>query len=117
MDPERLPMKRCCAVVFVFVLISFFNLLLASPASAQSGGFIEHPSTAEARPKLSYSAIKSFLPTRGEFNFPAPYNTGGVRITNASDCGGGDCVDAVGYSYWRNINNHVKSDILYMFIA
>ena len=38
----------------------------------------------------------------------------GVRLTNATDCvGGQDCVNYVGYSYWRNMNNHVGSDTMY----
>jgi len=57
------------------------------------------------------------LPRRGKFVFPAPYNTIGVRLTNAADCGGGDCVDYVGYSYWRNSNNHVGSDTMLIFIT
>jgi len=57
------------------------------------------------------------LPQRGPFTFPAPYNTVGARLTNAGDCGGNDCVDYVGYSYWRNSNNHVGSDTMLIFIT
>jgi hypothetical protein len=36
-----------------------------------------------------------------------------IRLTNASDCGGNDCLWYVGYSYWRNINNHAgKNEML-----
>jgi hypothetical protein len=52
------------------------------------------------------------LPTRGRFTFPAPYSTEGARITTAADCGGNDCVDSVGYSYWRNMNNHTGSNTI-----
>ena len=52
------------------------------------------------------------MPQRGTFTFPAPYGTTGIRLTNAGDCGGGDCVNYVGYSYWSNINNHVGSDTM-----
>src|SRR5439155_1319430 len=69
------------------------------------------------RPRLSAAVLQALLPARGPFTFPAPYNTSAVRITNASDCGGGDCVDAVGYSYWRNINNHVGSDQMLIFLG
>src|SRR5204862_1513034 len=49
----------------------------------------------------------------GVFTFPAPYYTTAVRLTNAADCGGQDCLWYVGYSYWRNTNNHVgRSDML-----
>ena len=57
------------------------------------------------------------LPARGPFTFPAPYNTIGVRLTNAGDCGGADCVNYVGYSYWRNTNNHVGSDTMLIFLT
>lgn len=57
------------------------------------------------------------MPSRGAFTFPAPYNTQGIRITNASDCNGGDCVEHTGYSYWKNINNHVGSDLMYVFLG
>jgi hypothetical protein len=99
------------------------GLLLVSaaaiaPAHADfPGGFIERPATAVARAPLTATQIQSFLPARGGFSFPAPYNTRGVRLTNASDCGGKDCVWAVGYSYWRNINHHVGSDVMYVFLG
>jgi len=79
------------------------------------GGFLESATTGQARPRLSADQIQAFLPARGAFTFPAPYGTAAVRITNADDCGGGDCVDYVGYSYWRNINNHVgQNEMLIM---
>jgi hypothetical protein len=41
-----------------------------------------------------------------------------VRLTNASDCAGGqDCLWYVGYSYWRNMNNHVGSADMYIFLG
>src|SRR5262249_8249628 len=73
------------------------------------------------RARFSAADIQQFLPAngaKGKFVFPAPYNTEGVRLTNASDCGGGaDCFWYVGYSYWRNINNHVGSDQMYVFLG
>jgi len=93
-------------------------LAAAVPAAADvPGGFLEQPLTAQIRPRLTAAQIQGFLPARGAFTFPAPYNTQGVRITNASDCGGADCVYAVGYSYYRNINNHVGSDTMYVFLG
>jgi hypothetical protein len=38
-------------------------------------------------------------------------------LTNAGDCGGNDCVNYVGYSYWRNSNNHVGSDTMLIVIT
>src|SRR5262245_21930556 len=82
----------------------------ASAAAAQSpppGGFLELTTTAAVRPRVTPT-----LPPRGAFTFPAPYNTAGIRLTNSADCGGSDCVDYIGYSYWRNMNNHVGSDTM-----
>src|SRR5436309_8632684 len=82
------------------------------------GGFIVKSYDPITRPRLTASQIQSFVPsTRGKFTFPAPYNTEGIRLTIPSDCGGADCVRYVGYSYWRNINNHVGSDTMYIFLG
>jgi len=40
------------------------------------------------------------LPERGQFLFPAPYNTVGVRLTNAQD---GEILPRT-YAYWPNVN-------------
>ena len=40
-----------------------------------------------------------------------------MRVTNASDCGNADCVLDVGYSYWRNMNNHVGSDVILIVLT
>ena len=69
------------------------------------------------RPKLSSGEIQTFMPQRGVFTFPSPYSTTGIRLTNTSDCGGQDCVLSVGYSYWSNINNHVGSDTMLVFLG
>src|SRR5439155_7865175 len=53
----------------------------------------------------------------GTFKFPPPYNTTAVRLTNAVDCGGADCLAYVGYSYWRNINNHVGRSEMLIFLG
>ncbi|HEY9420514.1 MAG TPA: hypothetical protein VIW92_03795, partial [Thermoanaerobaculia bacterium] len=97
--------------------LAFLLSLLALPAFAASGGFLEKSSSTAIRPELTPSQIQSFLPSRGAFTFSAPYNTRGIRLTNASDCGGNDCVNYVGYSYWRNINNHTGSADLYVFLG
>jgi uncharacterized repeat protein (TIGR01451 family) len=81
------------------------------------GGLMETATTGLVRPRLSASVLQALLPARGPFVFPAPYNTQAVRLTNASDCGGGDCVDAVGYSYWRNINNHAAGDDMLILLG
>src|SRR2546427_8403880 len=85
-----------------------------APADTFPGGFIEQTTSTQVRPLLSASQLQLLLPaTRGPFEFPAPYNTQGIRLTDASDCvGSTDCVNSVGYAYWRRINNHVGSDTM-----
>jgi hypothetical protein len=84
---------------------------------AAPGGFIENSREAEARPKLTRAQIEEFLPNKGKFTFPAPYNTEAFRLTNSSDCGGGDCVFDVGYSYWPKINYHEGQDEMLIFVG
>jgi hypothetical protein len=85
------------------------------------GGFMEKAGSPALRARFTSSQIAALLPAngaKGKFTFPAPYNTDAVRLTNSSDCAGGtDCLWYVGYSYWRNINNHVASNDMYIFVA
>jgi hypothetical protein len=89
----------------------------SGPAAAQSGGFVASATDSGLRAPVTNGQTETFLPKRGVFTFPAPYNTTAVRLTNADDCGGADCVFPVGYSYWRNINNHAGSDTMLIFLA
>src|SRR5258705_2889560 len=82
-----------------------------------TGGFVDSATGNGLRPMLSAGEIQAFLPQRGTFTFPSPYSTTGIRLTNASDCGGQDCVTSVGYSYWSNINNHVGSETMLVFLG
>lgn len=76
------------------------------------GGFIENPSGAVARAPVSDF---SFLPAgTGEFDFPAPWNTRGVRLFDAETFGANAL--PVEYSYWRVSNNHVGSDIMKIMV-
>ncbi|HEY5617960.1 MAG TPA: hypothetical protein VIK60_08445 [Vicinamibacterales bacterium] len=87
-------------------------------ANAQApGGFTESATGNGLRPRLSPGEIQAFVPQRGRFTFPSPYETTGIRLTNSSDCAGSDCVNYVGYSYWRNINNHAGSDTMLIFLG
>jgi hypothetical protein len=114
-----------CRATLAFVLFATIALTSSTaPGHGQTveteivpGGFLESATTGLARPLLTQSVIQALLPARGPFNFPAPYGTRGVRLTNATDCGGGDCVFPVGYSYWRNTNNHVGSDEMLIFLG
>jgi len=92
--------------------------VVATRAVAQvPGGFVELATSVNVRPLLTATQIQAFLPSRGLFTFPAPYLTQGVRLTNSTDCGGSDCLNYVGYSYWRRINNHVGSDTMLIFLG
>jgi hypothetical protein len=107
-----------CLITSAFFLLLTTALGHATLAYAQgSGGFTESATGNGLRPRLSAGEIQSFVPQRGRFTFPAPYGTTGIRLTNASDCGGADCVNYVGYSYWRNINNHTGSDTMLVFLG
>ena len=78
------------------------------------GGFLEKAGSPALRARFTRSQIEAFLPAndaRGAFTFPPPYNSKAIRLTNETDCAGGqDCLWYVGYSYWRNINNHAGSN-------
>lgn len=50
----------------------------------------------------------------GSFQFPAPYYTRGMRLTNSSNAPHG-CEGRM-YSYWCVINNHRGRDELYVFV-
>ena len=105
-----------CWFAFVFATISTTESVAWAQAQP-SGGFLDSATSNGLRPMLSAGQIQTFLPQRGTFTFPSPYSTTGVRLTNASDCGGQDCVSSVGYSYWNNTNNHVGSDTMLVFLG
>jgi hypothetical protein len=96
-------------------------LLTVSPPPPAGGGFTEKAGSPALRARFTQPQIEAFLPpngAKGKFTFPSPYNTEGVRLTNASDCASGDdCLWYVGYSYWRNTNNHVGSTDMYIFLG
>ncbi len=108
-------LKILCRLLSATFLSLAFNAL-AHADSAAPGGFLEHDEAPAARAQLSLSQINGFLPTRGGFTFPAPYNTHGIRITTASDCGGNDCVDMI-YNYWKNMSNSAGSDTMYVLVG
>ena len=116
--------SRICLVLVVACGAPFLHLAAQVVAQTQNqlqfpGGFIEKATSAEVRPRLTQFQLQAFLPpVRGKFTFPAPYKTEAIRITDVSDCvGSTDCVNYIGYSYWRNINNHVGSDTMLIFLS
>lgn len=56
--------------------------------------------------------MRSFLPERGAFQFPAPYNTTGVRLTNASHG-----LLQPFYPYWPKINNHAGQPVIHVVVG
>ena len=112
------------SITRALIAIAFLTGLSAVPIMTPAvqlqvfpGGFLEKSTSGEVRPLYTAAQIQGFLPSRGAFTFQAPYNTEAVRITNGSDCGGGDCVIPVGYSYWANINNHIGSDTMLIVLG
>jgi hypothetical protein len=106
--------------VAIFAAIAFHEprVQFAQSASENSpGGFVEKSNSTSVRPLMTSTQIQSLLPVRGAFDFPPPYNTRGARITNGTDCGGSDCVESVGYSYWNNLNNSAGSDTMLIFLS
>src|SRR5438034_11553442 len=108
------------AKMVVGSLVALASLHVARPPAAAQfpGGFVESADSTAVRPLLTVAQIQALLPARGLFTFPAPYLTQAVRVTNASDCtSGSDCVNYVGYAYWRNMNNHVGSDTMLIVLT
>jgi hypothetical protein len=112
-------------LTFVTVPVLTVAILAAVPGpvlhgqqpAAAPGGLMDSATSVGLRPALSAGQIAAFMPARGPFTFPSPYSTTGIRLSNAADCGGGDCVQPVGYSYWSNINNHTGRDTMLIFLG
>src|SRR5947209_11587180 len=103
------------ALAVAFSLVGPFG---ASPAIAQaSGGFVEKADSTAIRTVWTAAQIQAFLPARGRFTFPQPYNTQGIRLTNSTDCDGADCLNPLSAASGRNINNHRGSDTMLIFLG
>ncbi|MET0164099.1 MAG: hypothetical protein ABW318_03730 [Vicinamibacterales bacterium] len=105
------------SIWLAFSVAASLSLGVCAVYAQGPGGFTESATGNALRPRLSAGEIQTFVPSRGRFTFPSPYGTTGIRLTNGSDCGGSDCVNYVGYSYWRNINNHAGSDTMLIFLG
>jgi hypothetical protein len=103
-------------VACVLAAAAAADVQLQAQGGSAPGGFVEHATTATVRTTMPADFV-AVIPPRGAFTFPEPYNTTGVRLTSAEDCAGRDCVKAVGYSYWSNINNHTGSDTMLIFVG
>jgi hypothetical protein len=104
----------------MFLMVAFWLLGILGQASADTfpGGRIE-PQGQFQRTKLTAGQIAAFIPAnRAPFTFPEihGYGTAGVKLTQNSDCSNQDCLFYVGYSYWANMNNHVNSDFIRIFL-
>src|ERR1700733_14735835 len=64
---------RLLAACVLALAYSLFSLNAA--AATFPGGFMESDTVTVTRPMLSATQIGGFLPQRGLFTFPAPYNT------------------------------------------
>lgn len=74
---------------------------------------VESPSDADVRPPIPADLA---LPAGcGPFEFPEPYRTFAVRLTDPSTAPQG--TEPVGYSYWSNVNNHEGQSHLYAVIG
>jgi hypothetical protein len=78
--------------------------LVAAASRPPPSGLVEPTSRAAFRQPWTAVEIQAFLPVRGPFTFPAPYATEAIRLTNADDCGGADCVQSAA------VNAHAGSD-------
>jgi hypothetical protein len=76
---------------------------------------VEPAASTAVRSRFTRATIAAFLPDRGRFTFPSPYDTTGIRVTNVEDCPGG--IDPIGYSYWSQINNHRRGTELLVVIG
>jgi hypothetical protein len=119
----RLSRKNTLRSAFLAMAVALATYTLPAPKlGAQSGqapgGFVELMSSSATRVPPNASQIDQFVPaSRGRFFFPAPYNTEAYRLTVPSDCGGSDCIQQEGYSFWRNINAHQGQPIVRFFIV
>src|SRR3989441_3003193 len=107
-----------CVITANYPLAPAFGQALP-PADAFPGGFMKQATSPKVSPLWSAPQLQLLLPaTRGPFVFPDPYNTQGIRLTDASDCvGSTDCVNGVGSAYWRRINNHVGGDTMLIVLG
>ena len=91
--------RKILGINALVCLVAVGFTVSSADAQTATGGFMDSATSAGLRAQFSAGEIQTFLPDRGTFTFPSPYFTQGVRVTNASDCGGTDCVRPVGYSY------------------
>jgi len=78
-----------------------------------SGGFVTSAHDRSVRPIMTVEQMRSFLPARGPFTFPPPYNTRGIRVTNPDD----GRVRPIGMTYWPNINMHAGRPVMMVFLS
>jgi hypothetical protein len=116
----RRPRRLLTVVVLTAALwcAGAVSWLLRAEIPDAPGGFVELATSTDVRPVPTPADLQVLLPDRGQFTFPAPYATTGVRLTNASDCSEWyDCVMALTGGAWPNINNSAGSQHLYVVIG
>ncbi len=103
--------------VRIVVAATLATVFSASAGQTQGGGaFVDETDRTPGSP-WTPEELGSFLPDRGRFTFPAPYGTEGIRVTNASDCGGSDCVEPVRGMTGRNIDAHRGRASMLVFLG
>ena len=104
------------SIWLAFSVAASLSLDVCANLCPRARGFTESATGNALRPgcRLVRSDLRAVART---LHVPSPYGTTGIRLTNGSDCGGSDCVNYVGYSYWRNINNHAGSDTMLIFLG
>jgi hypothetical protein len=84
---------RCCSTCrsgSLGATVQHARIGVADPPPP-GGGFIEKGGSPALRARLTRAqnrGVSAANGARGAFTFPAPYNPNGIRLTNASDCGG-----------------------------
>jgi hypothetical protein len=104
--------------LLVTIVLTAGTAIGSGAQGADLPGILELATSTDTRPLLTTAEIQALLPERGQFTFPAPYNTTGVRLTNQHDCGEWyDCVNTLGGASWRNMNNSAGSNLLYIVLG
>jgi hypothetical protein len=87
------------------------------PRPSGTGGIRGQSADSLVRPRLQNVEMRRFVSWRGRFQFPPPWNTEGIRVTNSEDSQGQDGVQPTGYSYWRTINAHAGQTTLLVLVG
>jgi len=113
-----------CPLLLFFAGIAFrpvpgANLAARHPcgSDARPGGSSKPPPRGQMRPHLSAQEIQTFCRRAGS-HLSAPYNTAARASPTATIAPAAVTAwSRFGYSYWRNINNHVGQNEMLIFLG